>query len=757
VRFLFRTGHSYPMKSEPPPGRIPHSSIEALALAAWEAIPNASSLVFDTELRYVVARGPTLALHGLTSTDLEGQLAEASLPPERWKLYEPLYRGALEGKAQSIDVTSTDENRTCRVHVGPLRGDDGDIVGGVSLGVDTTDIRRGEERYRHLFESAPDAVIVVDEEGVIREANSECERLFGYPCEELEGAQVEMLIPERFRDKHRKNRAAFSYAHGSRPMGDAGDEFQARREDGSEFPVNISLSSVGTDGGVLVSAVIRDVRAEQRLADSLGLLEALQSAAPVGMVFVDRELRVQRINETLAAGNGTPIEDQIGRPAAELVPELWPQLEPAYRYVLETEEALLNQDIRLSIPDAPEQDRVFLTSYYPVHLGGEMIGIGAVAVDVTEAHHASEFQDAVMDTMAEGVYTQDSDGRLTYMNRAATEMLGYSEDELLGKSMHDAVHYQHADGTDFPADQCEFLQAQVESTPLRKSEDAFTRKDGSIFPVATSAASMQVGSDEHGLVVVFRDISTEQAEIKREQRVLDNLVWVGRTRDALDEDRLVLYSQPIVPLGDGAPREELLVRMLGHDGELIAPGVFLPAAEKHGLIGEVDRWVISQAIQLAQDGRCVDANLSGTSVSSAGLLSEIEQQIGKAGVDPTLLGFEITETALMRDPDVGKKFAQGVVGLGCSLSLDDFGTGFGGLTYLKQLPFSFIKIDIEFIRDLPTSKANQHVVEGIVNLTQGFGQSTIAEGVEDAETLEMLRELKVDCAQGYYIGRPAPI
>ncbi len=98
-------------------------------------------------------------------------------------------------------------------------------------------------------------------------------------------------------------------------------------------------------------------------------------------------------------------------------------------------------------------------------------------------------------------------------------------------------------------------------------------------------------------------------------------------------------------------------------------------------------------------------------------------QIGDSGVDPSLLGFEITETALMRNPDVGKMFAQQLVDLGCSLSLDDFGTGFGGLTYLKELPFSFIKIDIEFIRDLPTSEANQHLVKGIVNLAQGFGQA----------------------------------
>jgi len=729
--------------------------IKALALAAWEAIPNASSLVFDTEPRYIVARGPALALHGFTSTDLEGQLAEDALPPERWKLYEPLYRGALEGETRSIEVTSTDENHWCQVQVGPLRGDDGSIVGGVSLAVDTTDLKHAEERYRRLLESSPGAMIVADGGGVIRDANSECQRLFGYPRENLLGAPVEMLVPERFRGKYREDWAYFVRARGTRPTG-SGPELMARHKDGSEFPVDISLNSDETDEGVFVTAAIRDLRAERELAESLNLLEALSSTAPVGMIFVDPDLRVRRINETLAALNGAPIEDQIGRPAAELVPEIWPQLEPAYQHVIKTGEALLNQDVRFSPPAAPGKSLVFLTSYYPVNLDGKLLGIGVVAVDVTEARNASEFQQAVMDNMAEGVYVQDREGRLTYMNAAATRMLGFSQDELLGKSMHDAVHFQHADGSDFPAEECHLLQSQVEGQTFRKTEDAFTRKDGEIFPTAYSAAPMHIGADEHGLVVVFRDVSAEQAEKTRERRELQSMVWVGRIRDALDEDRLVLYSQPIVPLGDGIPREELLLRMLGHDGELILPGNFLPAAEKYGLIGEVDRWVISQAVRLTQDGRRVDANLSGVSISNLDLMSEIERQIRESAADPSLLGFELTETALMRNPDVGKNFAEHAIGLGHSLSLDDFGTGYGGLTYLRQIPFTFIKLDISFIQGLPTSTANQHVVKGIVNLAKGFGCETVAEGVEDAETLQLLRDLNVDFIQGYYVGRPVP-
>lgn len=137
--------------------------------------------------------------------------------------------------------------------------------------------------------------------------------------------------------------------------------------------------------------------------------------------------------------------------------------------------------------------------------------------------------------------------------------------------------------------------------------------------------------------------------------------------------------------------------------------------------------------------------------------SFIEQQIREAHANPANLVFEITETALMHDITTGEVFARGLAALGCGLALDDFGTGFGSFTYLKALPIGYLKIDIEFVRDLDSSPANQHLVKAIVNLARSFGHRTIAEGVEDERTLELLREYGVDFAQGYLLGRPAPI
>jgi PAS domain S-box-containing protein len=336
-------------------------------------------------------------------------------------------------------------------------------------------------------------------------------------------------------------------------------------------------------------------------------------------------------------------------------------------------------------------------------------------------------------------------------------MLGWDGDELCGAPAHATIHFQRADGSSLHEDDCEILRVRTTGEVVAVPSDAFTRKDGTILPVAYSAAPLDIASDKRGVVVVFRDISGEQAERKRIKRELDALSWVGRTRDALDDGRLILYSQPIVALRGGPPIEELLLRMIGRDGEVIPPGRFLPSAERFGLISDIDCWVAVQAIRLAASGRRVTANLSAQSIGSGELLALVEAQLRESGADPANVVFEITETGLMRDIDDGQRFAERLVELGCAIALDDFGTGFGSFTYIKRMPLMYLKIDVEFVHQLASNTANQHLVRAIVSLAQVFGQQTIAEGVDDAQTMILLREYGVDYVQGFHIGRPAPI
>lgn len=499
-------------------------------------------------------------------------------------------------------------------------------------------------------------------------------------------------------------------------------------------------------------------QAERQTAESLTLLETLLSSAPVGFGFVDRGLHVLRMNDTLAAINGISADQQLGRTVPELVPELWPQLEPIYRQVLETGAPIINTPVQREDPDAAGELRHWLASYYPVRLNDEVIGIGIVVIDITERQQADAFRSVVMENIAEGLYVTDAEGRLIFMNPSASRMTGWSEADLVGKSVHDAFHYQHADGTRFAESECQLMRVLNDGRTVTVADDAFTRRDGTIFHFAGSAAPLFSGAAVRGSVVVFRDTTEEQTELLRGQRELDSLTWVGRIQEALDEERLVLYSQPIIALKEGAhDSQELLVRMIGRDGEMVPPGSFLPIAEKYGQIGEIDRWVVREAARIAATGQHLHANLSAASIVNLKLLRRIEEELSEAGADPANVVFEITETALMKDLELGTAFARGIADIGCRLALDDFGTGYGSLTYLRKLPITFLKIDTSFVLDLVTNPGSQHLVSAIVNIAQGFGQQTIAEGVEDGETLELLRECGVDAAQGFYLGRPAPL
>ena len=139
------------------------------------------------------------------------------------------------------------------------------------------------------------------------------------------------------------------------------------------------------------------------------------------------------------------------------------------------------------------------------------------------------------------------------------------------------------------------------------------------------------------------------------------------------------------------------------------------------------------------------------------MVAEIRRLLSDFDADPGLLVCEITETAVAADQALAQMIVRELAGLGLRLALDDFGTGYGGLTYLKRLHVELVKIDIEFVRDLPENPESQHVVKAIVNLAQGFGRKTVAEGVENEKTLELLERLGVDYAQGFWIGRAAPL
>jgi EAL domain-containing protein (putative c-di-GMP-specific phosphodiesterase class I) len=243
-----------------------------------------------------------------------------------------------------------------------------------------------------------------------------------------------------------------------------------------------------------------------------------------------------------------------------------------------------------------------------------------------------------------------------------------------------------------------------------------------------------------------------------------HLALSERLRSALRDDAFVLYQQPILNIADGRiDRYELLLRLPDGNGGMIAPGAFLTVAEHFGLMHAIDKWVIREAIGFVaaeqQAGRSVkvEINLSGSSLTDPSMLACIEGELQRSAVDPSALTFEVTETVAIGNIAQACDFAQRLSRLGCAFALDDFGAGFSSFYYLKHLPFDYLKIDGEFIRNLTENAADQQIVKAIVQIAVGLGKQTIAEFVQDDATVDLLREYGVNFAQGYHVGKPAPL
>lgn len=239
--------------------------------------------------------------------------------------------------------------------------------------------------------------------------------------------------------------------------------------------------------------------------------------------------------------------------------------------------------------------------------------------------------------------------------------------------------------------------------------------------------------------------------------------WFSRLRRAIDEDRFELFAQPIVPIsGVGLPRYELLLRLRDDSGELIAPGAFMFNAERFELIGEIDRWVLGQAVKMlhahhaAGNDFSLSVNLSGRTMNDLAVAGDLAEMLKRHPIPPGRLVVEVTETAAIVAMEPARRLALELRKLGCLFALDDFGAGFASFFYLKHLEFDYLKIDGEFITKLVSTEVDRLVVQAVVGIARGLGTQTVAEFVGDDETLSLLRELGVDYGQGYHLGRPGP-
>lgn len=245
-----------------------------------------------------------------------------------------------------------------------------------------------------------------------------------------------------------------------------------------------------------------------------------------------------------------------------------------------------------------------------------------------------------------------------------------------------------------------------------------------------------------------------------------HMQWASRIAESIEHDYFQLYVQPIVSVAADAflgKSYEVLLR-LNYNGELVFPGTFLPAAERYNLMPQVDRWVVRNLFQWMADNSDkldgiadISVNLSGLTLGDKEFPAFLREQFKHFGIAPGKVCFEITETIAVTNLGSTLKFIEEFRAIGCSFSLDDFGSGFSSYGYLKNLPVDYLKIDGAFVKDMESSEIDSAMVESINRIGHVMGKKTIAEFVENDGILEGLRRIGVDYAQGYGISKPFPI
>jgi PAS domain S-box-containing protein len=523
--------------------------------------------------------------------------------------------------------------------------------------------------------------------------------------------------------------------------------------------VRVDALTLGLCGMTLLTAVFQRAVVHRDRADARAAVYAAErlraasaEAALDCIVSIDHAGRVSDWNDAAVRTFGYSSEEAVGTDLAELIipPELREQHRRGLARLAETGEGrILNSQIEVMAMHADGREFPVELMITRVRVDPPMFtGFLRDISDRRQREEENELLAAIVRSSESAIISKDLNGVVTAWNSGAERLYGYTADEAVGSLLVGLI---------IPAERSTEMDSLTKSVIGGESvalETQRRNKAGERLDVSLRAYAVRnLAGAIVGVCTSADDISERCRREERESQDLDGRLWRDRIRTALTDGHFMFWGQPVVDAATGETHHHELLLRMDLEGSVITPNHFLPHAENTTLITEVDRFAVKTGFEIAAT-LPVAINLSAKSLQDPRLITDIKEALGTRGLAGNVI-FEITETAAVENLEDARKLVEELTSLGFGVALDDFGTGYGSFTYLKHLPVTELKVDIDFVRGLAQDPTDQRLVKSIISVAKNFDMKTVAEGVEDQATLDLLRTLGVDFVQGYHVGYPA--